>query len=104
MEAAYIEKGEDIVDQMKEMGNIAPMVTNQRLREAYLLAERGQVEHISGKFYIEYGTLVHQFLFAKKLQARIQQLYERAELKERSDRARDIMATASKTPTKGPLM
>ena len=104
LEAAYLEKGEDIVDQMKEMGNIAPAVTNQRLRETYLLAEREEVERISGKFYIEYGTLVHQCLFTKKLQARIQQLYERAELRERGERARDKMATTSKKSTKGPLM
>ena len=104
LEAAFTEKGEDIVDQMKEMGNVAPAVTRQRLREAFLRAQRGQSEKIFGKYFVEYGDLVHQYLYTKRMQTRINQLYARAEIKERGERAKDIIASSMRKETRGPLM
>ena len=104
LETAFNEKGEDIVDQMREMGNIAPAISRQRLREAYLRSQRGQNEKINGRYFVEYGEMVHKYLYTKRMQTRINHLYSRAEIRERGERAKDIVASSMKKQERGPLM
>ena len=102
LQLAYEDKGADIIDLMREMGNISPSITKQRLREAYLRAQRNQIEKVSGKYFVQYAEMVHRFLFTKEIQGRIDQLFERANTRERGERARDRLAT--KEFATGPLM
>ena len=102
LEAAYEDKGADIVDLMREMGNVSPSITRQRLREAYLRAQRNQIDKISGRYFVQYGEMVHRYLYTKEVQSRINQLYRRAEFKERGQRAMDRIATKERVT--GPLM
>jgi hypothetical protein len=102
LQNVFEDKGDDVVDLMEQMANVEPAVTRQRLRETYLLVQRDQLEKISGKYFMQYGEMVHQYLFTKKIQVRINHLIDRAVVKERGERALNRITT--KVTKVGPLM